>query len=323
MIGRRMSGLVGGILFVHPDRKTQRQVGRVLATSLRPVHAVDSLGDGLARLDGRMALAIVSSRLADGGFAGFRREAELAGTVTILLGEGAPADILPLVVEHDLSHVAGADPMALADELPTTVQKLLRGDTFGLDKYLTWSAELQSTEIVATSDRRRALLELREALVPLGLSPRHERQATLIADELLSNAIHNAPVDAAGVHYLRDEPRDTHRPLSGPERPRLRWACDGRYLAVEVTDRWGTLDPATVRQHVGKLTDRDGGPRTGGGGAGLGLAMAFQAASALVFNLARGRSTQALALIDLRVRPDGPRALTPSFHLFYQGSHAG
>ncbi len=315
-------GLDGAILFVHPDRKTQRQVGRILASSLRPVIAVDSLDDASAHLDQPTALAIVSARLAESPrYAAFRQATELAGAVSVVLGEGPPIAILPIVASHRLCHVASADPMSLADELPTTVQKLLRGDVFGLEKYLTWAAEVCSTEVVSTSDRRRALLDLQEALDPLGLSPRHERQATLIADELLSNAIHNAPVDAAGDHYLREAARDTHRPLTAREQPRLRWGCDGRYLAVEVTDQWGTVDPQILRQHIGKLTERDGGPRQGSGGAGLGLAMAYQAASALIYNLAPARSAQGLALIDLRVRPDGPRAMTPSFHVFYEGSH--
>ena len=318
-----MSGLDGVILFVHTDRKAQRQVGRVLATSLRPVVTADTVDEALDHLDQPTALVIASAELAQGPrYAALRREADAAGAVNLVLGEGAPADLLPIVSAHRLCHLAAADPVALVDELPTTVQKLLRGDVFGLEKYLTWSAEIGSTEIGSTSDRRRALLDLKEAIEPLGLSPRHERQAALIADELLSNAIHNAPVDAAGHFYLRDEPRDTHRPLSGPERPTQRWCCDGRYHAVEVTDQWGSIDAEIVRQHIGKLTDRVGGPRTGGGGAGLGLAMAFQAASALIFNLAPRRLTQALALLDVRARLDGPRALTPSFHLFYEGDQA-
>jgi hypothetical protein len=64
------------------------------------------------------------------------------------------------------------------------------------------------------------------------------------------------------------------------------------------------------------MIDRSTSPRQGQGGAGLGLAMTFLAASQLVFHLDAGRVTQAIGLIDLRVRPDGIRALVPSLHIY-------
>lgn len=312
-------GLGGDILFVHADRKAQRQIGRILATCQRRVVTAETLGDGSRCLTQPIALAIVSSHLADGPrYVDFCHEVAATGTVNIVLGEGPLAEILPLLSAHRLCHIASADPVALVDELPVTAQKLLRGDVFGLEKYLTWAAEIRSTTVETTTDRRRALADLHEFLVAIGLSPRHERQATLVADELLSNAIHNAPLDPTGRHYLRDEPRDAHRALEARERPQLRWGYDGRYVAIEVTDQWGTVDGDELRGSIGKLADRGSSPRPGPGGAGLGVAMAYQASSAMIFNLAPGRATQALALIDLRARPDGRRALIPGFHLFEQ-----
>ncbi len=50
----------------------------------------------------------------------------------------------------------------------------------------------------------------------------------LVADELISNAVHDAPVDAAGVHYRRDLPRDVELELDARHQVRLRWGCDAR-----------------------------------------------------------------------------------------------
>ena len=41
-----------------------------------------------------------------------------------------------------------------------------------------------------------------------GQSARVASMAMLLADELVSNAVHNAPVDASGVHFRKDAPRD-------------------------------------------------------------------------------------------------------------------
>ena len=44
-------------------------------------------------------------------------------------------------------------------------------------------------------------------------------QATLIADELLSNAVHNAPVDEHGIHYRADLARSGELELDWLVRP--------------------------------------------------------------------------------------------------------
>jgi hypothetical protein len=187
-------------------------------------------------------------------------------------------------------------------------------DTDGVERYLGHGVQLHEHSPDTSHGRIAILNTVRDGLVAMGVAARHERHAALIADELLSNAIHDAPHGPDPGN--RDNVRDADRPLSGRARPRLRWGADGRMLAIEVTDQYGSLDAATIRTHIAKLADRSTRPREGNGGAGLGLAMAFLASTQLVFHLCPGRSTQAIGLIDLRSRPDGVRTLVPSLHIF-------
>src|SRR5688572_25879728 len=114
--------------------------------------------------------------------------------------------------------------------------------------------------------------------------------ASLVADELLSNALHDAPVDAAGAPRYADAPRDQPRHLTDRERVTLRYACDGRYLAIEVTDWWGSLREETVLRHLAKATSRS--PSEGiefrAGGAGMGVALAYSCCHHLIYNLDYG-----------------------------------
>ncbi len=337
------------VLLVHGDKKTQRLLGRVVTTGHGPVRVAETVAEGRAALVGAAAV-VVSAELARGdGFSALVAQASAARQPVMLCGEAGATEILTLVRDHGIDHVLSCDPVGFADELPLTLRGLacvagdgmdtarvrslgrIAGeaadaararslgrvglDAIGLERYLSHGAPLSSIEPSSTHGRVAALSEVRDSLATMGLSARHERQAALIADELLSNAIYDAPAAAAG-RAQHELPRDQDRPLSGRERPRIRWGADGRYLGVEVTDHYGAIDADTIRNHVAKLIDRSTSPRQGQGGAGLGLAMTFLAASQLVFHLDAGRVTQAIGLIDLRVRPDGIRALVPSLHIY-------
>ncbi len=138
--------------------------------------------------------------------------------------------------------------------------------------------------------------------------------AMLVADELISNAVHNAPVDADGVHYRAELPRDAELVLDARHQVRLRWGCDARYLALEVTDPFGSLDRDTVLR---SLTARD--MRESGGGAGMGVALSYRSCDHLVFNLAPGKRTEIIALIDVRYPPT-ERVPASSYNVFVERS---
>ena len=138
--------------------------------------------------------------------------------------------------------------------------------------------------------------------------------AMLVADELLSNAVHNAPVDAGGEHFRKDVPRNIEIELAGRDTVKLRWGCDARYLAIEVTDQYGSIDRDTILRALGKDSIRETGA-----GAGMGIALAYRSCDHLVFNLARSKRTEIIALVDVRYPPT-ERAPVSSYNVFVEKS---
>ena len=305
------------VLVVHGDRKTQRMLGRVIASGFGPVTMCDDIASAQASVSGRTYAVIGADRASDPGFAALVAALRASGGDLLLCGEIGPPEVVAIVRDHAVDHIITTDPVASADEVPLTLRTLVARralDQAGVMRYLGHDTHLVELSPDSTHARVVALNSIRDGLTAMGVSARHERHAALIADELIANAIHDAPhgPDAGN----RDSVRDLDRPLAPRERPRVRWGADGRMLAIEVTDTYGSLDAATIRTHIAKLADRSTKPREGNGGAGLGLAMAFLASTQLVFHLAPGRCTQAIGLIDLRSRPDGVRTLVPSLHIF-------
>ena len=104
---------------------------------------------------------------------------------------------------------------------------------------------------------------------PVGLPERMSSLVSVIADELLANAIYAAPIDEAGGRFRAHESRETPRGLAGRDVVTLRWATDARYLAIEVRDRWGSLELGVARRTARQRSDADPARHGNGSGARL------------------------------------------------------
>lgn len=309
---------VPSILIVHPDRKTQRIVQRILGVTGYRVDVADDLEQAI-RLIAHVTPVLV---VVDGSAVMAPNAEELLATAR---ARGAEA-CMTLLGTAQLDHVPkilglGAitnllvHPMpVLAEELTVTAQKLMRDDLFGAEKYLLWGTRLHATTLTRASQRSHIVGELADQVRALGQSARVASMAMLVADELISNAVHNAPVDAHGIHYRADLPRDGELELDARHQVTLRWGCDARYLAIEVNDTFGSLPRDTILTALAKNDVRESG-----GGAGMGIALAYRSCDHLVFNLSPGKRTEIIALIDVRYPPT-ERMPASSYNVFVERS---
>ncbi len=214
-------------------------------------------------------------------------------------GKMAKADLANLLAVHGLTNLL-ADVDVEDEQLLVTVQKILRRDVFGLDKYFPWGAESAGFELRSSMDRPVALKNVEEFTERLRIVPRLRDAIVTAAEELFTNALYDAPVDAGGHHVNAAMSRSVPVGLDGdPIVVELR--TDGRRVGISVRDPFGSL---TVDQVLGYLTKcfRAGSDQvdTKPGGAGLGLYYVFESISHMVINLKPGRATEILGLIDVR-----------------------
>ena len=303
------------ILIVHSDRKTQRTVQRILGVTGFRVDVADDLEQAIRLLaHSRPVLVVFDGSLAS--------PAQLVDTATAIGTEAcmtllgpASADRIPAILGLGaVTNLLVHQMPILAEELVITAQKLIRRDLFGVEKYLLWGTQLTEITLTRGSQRPDLVAQLADQVRSLGQSARVGLMAMLVADELLSNAVHNAPRDADGAHYRRDLLRSEELELDERHQVRLRWGCDARYLAIEVTDRFGSLDRDTILASLAKNDVRESG-----GGAGMGIALAYRSCDHLVFNLAPGVRTEIIALIDVRYPPT-ERTPASSYNVFVERS---
>jgi hypothetical protein len=117
-------------------------------------------------------------------------------------------------------------------------------------------------------------------------------------DELLMNALYDAPIAADGARVFAGVPTRERVRLRTQHVVHVAWALDGDRFEIAVRDAFGSIDRATVLRHLAK-GDADGGPRSGTGGAGLGLYLVASEVSALWFHVTRGVATEVSCVFDV------------------------
>lgn len=300
----------GKLVVAHPERKAQRSLQRLVGATLCPVEVVADL-DALLAVCDEHTIAVVDVNLAQS-----RPDlrAHPARAWIAVPGEGlAPAEAASVdaLLAAGWNHVIAHPMPILAEELLATVQKLLRGDVFGLEKYIAWGAEIRSYVLEDALDREAAVNALARDVVAVGLPERVGSLVSVIADELIANALYAAPVDDRGGRPHAADPRDRSRALAGRSLVTVRWATDARYLAIEVRDRWGSFDLASI---TGRLAG-GGKQATANGEGGMGLPLAYACSNQFVVGCAPAALTEVITLLDVRYKPTevGRQA---SFHTF-------
>jgi hypothetical protein len=298
----------GKLVVAHPERKPQRALQRLVGATLSPVEVVGDVSSLINAVD-RDTIVIVDAGLAQS--APRLRERPARAWIAVP-GEGlaaAEAGAVDALLATGWSHVVAHPMPILAEELLATIQKLRRNEVFGLEKYIAWGAETRSYTLGDTRERDDAVSTLARDVIGVGLPDRVGGLVSVIADELIANALYLAPLDERKQRYRAHEVRERGRALRGRDVVTVRWATDARYLAIEVRDRWGTLDP---RAAAGRLINGKSASSTEGG---MGLALAYACCNQFVIDLQPDVMTEVIALLDVRYKPT-ELCRSASFHTF-------
>jgi hypothetical protein len=302
------------IVVAHPERKAQRTLQRLVGATLCPVEVVADVAALAAATDASTIVVV------DAGLAQSRADlrSHPARAWIAVPGEGlTPADAAATsaLLDAGWDHVVAHPMPLLAEELIATVQKLIRKDVFGLEKYMAWGAEVRSYALDDARDREAAVATLAADVVAVGLPDRISSLVSVIADELIANALYAAPVDGAGARIRAQEPRDTSRALTGRDAVTVRWATDARYLAIEVRDQYGSIDLRTVAKKLaagGKQVTQDAE-------SGMGLPLAYACSHQFVIDCEPNVMTEVITLVDVRYKPT-ELGRAASFHAFTGGA---
>ena len=213
-----------------------------------------------------------------------------------------PTSSVELVVEllktPKVVAVLVADQLEPA-QLSAVVSRLLYGDVFGLEKLVPWGVKIYSVLVGDYQEKSVAIATISEFAGALGVRRKYREAIEQCLDELLMNALYDAPVDAAGKQMFADVPTKTRISLRMEQKAIVQYACDGRAFAVSVRDSFGTLRRETVLEFLDKCLHADQQIDRKTGGAGLGLYIIANAATTFQVSLHPGVATEVTCTFDL------------------------
>lgn len=243
--------------------------------------------------------------------------------VVVLSTGGDPQVMRDFVIELEVEHfLARSDEGeegfdALAREVVVTAEKLLRRDLFGIEKYLpAFGVELTSFEVRSAQERDDVVECIADHVAWLGAGSEARRAVAAVVDELVTNAVYDAPRTPDGTAKYASRDRKEKFALEPSEHVIVRWGSSGDHIAISVADQFGALRPEHVRSVLRRcLTEEGDQIEQKAGGAGLGLYTALSYCTQLVVNIEHGQRTELIALVDLR-RGQAVRRGGRSLHLF-------
>lgn len=272
------------------------RVGPFDATHVTPaIHAVggtlaphgDAPGDALVVVDPHFLGADPIPALR--AFAADHPDATLA----VMVGGHHPIARPALADILELPGVAALVPRG-AGNLDDTLHALAHAPRFGLERFqptARWATD------IAGSDAREDILEAVQAF--LGEHHIRARMAGIAGDaieELITNAVYDAPVDANGQRLYVDTDRRSSVTLAPGAQARLEVAVHGTTVYAAMTDPHGSLEPSAVRRYLvdglrGAISDKPGG-------AGLGFARVYGLVDRLAIHVVPRLKTEVVVAIE-------------------------
>jgi hypothetical protein len=242
-------------------------------------HVVAGIG-----VSGHLALQTLLGGLSDGV------------DVTVVVDRAPLEDLVEYLDDDRVNHVVVGDE--LDQGLYVTASKLLSGDLFGIEKYLTREVPVHYLRLHNSEGRGHAI----DTVLEYAEQARFRRHTRLsigqVCEELLMNALYDAPVDDSGRPLFADV--DPHaRSLIGSPRPvSIRYAATENQFAIAVRDRFGRLAKSTILSYIHKCLHSSEQIDRKTQGAGLGLFMVANATATYVVNVAHDVATEVICTFD-------------------------
>lgn len=224
-----------------------------------------------------------------------------------------PLGVMPNIISRDDN-----DKAITIRNVMSTVTKLSSPNIFGLEKYMNWGTEVHEIPVTKSSERDILRDKMFEHFSALGIRRSVLDTVGTVLEELLMNAIYDAPIDSMGKPIYNHLPRTHEIVLRREEQGRFRFACDGEHIAVSVEDPFGALTATTTLKYLercyGGGTDLE--KLENKGGAGRGLHQIIENSELVVFNISPRKKTEVIALFGMI--PGDKAERVPQLHFFEQ-----
>jgi hypothetical protein len=130
------------------------------------------------------------------------------------------------------------------------IRAAIEHDPSGLLRYFPEGSKSEQVVLRTASDRATTLRKLEAFLGGAAVNDKLAAMGVDAADELLMNAIFDAPYSQGEGYYRRDTPRGAQFDLSAREEVTFRMAVCEEFVGISVTDQFGSLKRELLLKHL-------------------------------------------------------------------------
>ena len=194
-------------------------------------------------------------------------------------------------------------------------QVALSGHPFGIHHYFAKDTAIKKIRLTRSSHKSAAVEAIQNSLGKLGIPERLAAIVAQSADELIMNAIFDAPVGPGGKTTRHDQPRDSDFEFAESEVIDIEFALNDEYMGILVADRFGSLKKKFVYDSIRDYLKNDTHAleKTAGSRAGFGLHGILHAGLNLILNTKQGNRTEACLFFP---KTDDYKSFKNSFRFF-------
>lgn len=293
--------LPGRVVALSPDQRLRKHMGVALmaaGASVTPAAELAELPPGEIEAEVVVVHVPAAGDVAGAVRAVCERTGSQAHIVLLLPASELETTVAAMQVDERVAAVLAADRVG-DGSLAATVSRLLYGDIFGLDRLSRWGTRIHSTLVGDYQEKSMCIAEVSQFAESMGVRRKYREAIEQCADEMLMNALYDAPVDAGGRSLFADVPIKERLAVQSDHKVIVQYACDGSRFYLAVRDRYGTLARDTVIRYLDKCLHAEQQIDDKTGGAGLGLYMMASSASTFLFNVLPGRATECVCAFDL------------------------
>jgi hypothetical protein len=185
------------------------------------------------------------------------------------------------------------------EQLAAMRRRIVEDDVLGLERSMAPGTEIQRRVVDDHADKLRCLARLGAFLDQIDAPRRHREAIEQCVDEMVMNALYDAPLGTDGRPLFAGVPIRTRIAQRSAHGVIVQYAHDGRRLAVAVRDAFGTLERATVLAALHKCLHAGRAIESRAGGAGLGLYLMLCSSTAVQLCVVPGVATEVTCMFDL------------------------
>ena len=293
-------------LVIADQQHTRAMIERVLTAARYQMKVIDS-PDKLRSDENlsRYALVVIgetSLRTWLGGkLEGLREGLRSPGRIVVINESADRKEAIKTIGTRKVEHLVPLNE-ASDEALFATLNKLLLGEYFGMQKYLLWGVNPSSWTITRKGDKQVVLDGIRRVAQEVHCHPRIADLLIAAVEEMLINAMYHG----RGVDESEKVPKVT-----------VDCGTDGRLLAVAVLDEHGVFRHDDLCRGLGAALQRetDGIP-VDAKSAQLGFHIMLSCLSQLAINVDPGRCTEVIGIVDLRKSLREYRQAVPTLGVF-------